>query len=94
MGTEARAEGMLAEVAAGLSKITHVDMDAFYASVVSSSPAPPGSGHKPPDRDKHRINNERPQDGGEGWRNHAATDTRGQPPANEPGRERKCGMTR
>jgi ParB family chromosome partitioning protein len=57
-----------------------------------SSSAPPGSRHKPPDRDERRVNDERPQDGGVGWRNHAA-DARGQPPAHQPGCERKGGMT-
>jgi len=33
MGTEERVDGPTAEAAAGSRKITHVDMDAFYASV-------------------------------------------------------------
>jgi hypothetical protein len=60
---------------------------------LSSSSMPPGPWHKPPDRDERGINDERPQDGGVGWRDHAAN-ARGQPPADEPGCERKGGMTR
>jgi len=33
MATEERAEGPMAEAAAGSRKIIHIDMDAFYASV-------------------------------------------------------------
>jgi hypothetical protein len=46
-----------------------------WAKVRSSSAAPAGSSHSSPDRHDRRINNERSQDCGVGWRDHAA-DTR------------------
>ena len=60
--------------------------------VRSSSAALATSRHSSPDRDERRINDERSQDCGVGWRNHTA-DTRGETPADEPGSKRKCGMT-
>jgi hypothetical protein len=58
---------------------------------LSSLATPFGPWHPPPNRDECGIEDERAEDRGIGWRDHAA-DARGKTSADEPGCERESGI--